>query len=153
MYIKSLVLFRPKKLKNFYFKFIDWFYISSFVVEFTPFLNMEKMNSQLPSGLKTLRIFTLNLLIDSIFIAFSLSLLYSLRQYGKKEKRILKHFVSYRNWLYFIFCFWPIHISSFTIRIQVNLKIRSWDFLYNFVEEKSLRDHLLSDKRSKPSSW
>ena len=47
---------------------------------------MEKKNSQLPSGLKTLRIFTLNLLIDSMFIAFSLSLLYSLRQYGKKEK-------------------------------------------------------------------
>ena len=151
MYIKSRVLYNPKKLKNFYFKFIDWFYISSFVVEFTPFLSMEKKNSQLPLGLKTLRIFTLNLLIDSVFLALSLSLLYSLRQYGKKEKRIL--FVSYRNWLYFIFCFWPIHISSFPIRIQVNLKIRSLDSLYNFVEEKSLLDHLLSGKGSKPSSW
>ena len=47
MYIKNRAPFTPKNVKNFYFKFIDWIYISSFVVEFTSFLNtMEKKNSQ-----------------------------------------------------------------------------------------------------------
>ena len=56
MYIKNRAPFAPKNVKNFYFKFIDWFYISSFVVDFTSFLNTM-------------------------------------------EKKILKHFFSYRNWL------------------------------------------------------
>ena len=40
-----------------------------------------------------------------------------------------------------------------TICIQAILKIRLLDSLCNFVEEKSLRGHLLSAKGSKPSFW
>ena len=39
MYIKNQVSFRPNKVKNCYFKFTDWLYISNFVVEFTLFHN------------------------------------------------------------------------------------------------------------------
>ena len=44
MYIKNQVPFRPDKVKNCFFKFIDWFYTSNFVVEFTPFLNGIRKN-------------------------------------------------------------------------------------------------------------
>ena len=43
------------------------------------------MYIKIPLGLIKLRIVTLNLLIDSIFLIFSLSLLHSLMQYGKNE--------------------------------------------------------------------
>ena len=48
MCAKNRVPFRPNKFRNCYFKFIDWFYIPIFVVEFTPLLNTiwKKMNSQ-----------------------------------------------------------------------------------------------------------
>ena len=41
MYAKNQVTFRPDKVKNYYFKFINsLFYISDFVGEFAPFLNI-----------------------------------------------------------------------------------------------------------------
>ena len=44
MYIKNQVHLRSNKVENCYFKFIDWFYISKFVGEFTPFLNSWKVS-------------------------------------------------------------------------------------------------------------
>ena len=39
MYSKNLIPFGSNEVKNCCFKFFDLFYVSNFVVEFTPFLN------------------------------------------------------------------------------------------------------------------
>ena len=58
------------------------------------------IKNQVPFRPNKLRIVSLNLLTDSIFVILLLSLLHSLMECEKK--RFLKYFGSCRNWLNFI---------------------------------------------------